>query len=270
MSTSGIDYFLKLEVSDVKSKLTQLINEKVSLLVWDDSDRHQHTQIHEFSDKVLKIDGLDLDGQKFVYLTFSLQGMKYYFRAKVITTNEIEVEDYIYRAEKRKTMRYMMYPKVKALVSFSLAVREDQEDKNILSINTYNADIRENKVFKDFESSSDEIVASKNCYVLDLSEVGLAFLCPNKLSVELLTNKPKQATLVVEGENFTLENIEFVHDKEVKKSRVEDIYQKKIGIKFSECKGLEELLKKYDDGSMLATTVDESFQKFVNKSEEYA
>lgn len=270
------ELFLKLELSDIENKLRELLFSKHPIKIWKDSSQFASLKIHDVKDGALKIDNEDYLQQNVIddldteYLIgFCVRGMSYYFKCSV-ENNEgeyfIRPSGYIYRAERRRDIRFIMHPKLNAFLYFQINEKEEVEADNVISINRFQAE--EKKLFKEFDGEIKDIPELGGESILDISEGGLSFVCSvNELKL-IKYSKPSKALLMMSNESINLEEIEFVYDVDYLNARMESIIMKKVGVRFSHNEKLAALLTKMNDDSIVLTSLDEEFQKFIDSVKE--
>jgi len=260
------DLFLKLELPDIETKLRELLFSKNSLKIWQDADTFDSKKLHDVNEFSVKIDRPEFANTEDIYFaSFSLRGMCYYFRG----TFDLEDGCYfkplgdIFRAERRQDIRYLMYPRFEAYLYFSLEMEElEEEAENVISINRFQN--VEKKLFKSFDKELKKKPELGGEKVLDLSSKGLSFVCTNSELTLIQNSKPSSGLVILDGKSHNLEEIEIVYEVDYLNARIESVPLKKVGMSFKTNEGIENLLAEFDDNSIVLTSLDEEFQKFID------
>ena len=133
------DLFLELELPDIENKLRELLFSKHAVKVWKDSDNFTSLKIHDVHEDSIKVDNDEIltEGELY-YCSFTLREMRYYCR---VTYKEIDgisllsPSGSIYRAERRREVRYLMHPSTNAYLYFLIENDEQEQMDNVVSIN---------------------------------------------------------------------------------------------------------------------------------------
>jgi hypothetical protein len=263
------DLFLKLELPDIETKLRELLFSKNSIKIWKDADTFDSLKIHDVEEFSLKVDRPNFANDEDIYFaSFSLRGMCYYFRGTFDFSESCFFKPLgdIFRAERRQDIRYLMYPKFEAYLYFSLDLDDEVEGENVISINRFqNA---EKKIFQSFDKELKKTPELGGEKILDLSSGGLSFVCTNAELSLVKASNPKSALVILDGKSHTLDGIDLVYDVDYLNARIESVPLKKVGMSFSSNSEIEDLLNEFDDNSIVLTSLDEEFQKFIDRIEE--
>jgi len=262
--------FLKLELPDIETKLRELLFSKNSLKIWQDAENFTSQKLHDVDEYSVKIDRPEFANDEDVYFaSFSLRGMCYYFKGKFDFEEGcfFRPEGDIFRAERRQEIRYMMHPRFEAYLYFSLNEESEVEEaENVISINRFQS--AEKALFKSFEKEMKKVPELGGEKVLDLSSGGLSFIC-NAAELNLIkTSKPQSALFILDGKSHNLEGIEIVYDVDYLNARIEAAPLKKVGLSFNSNESIENVLNDFDDNSIVLTSLDEEFQKFIDSMKE--
>ncbi|OIQ15714.1 MAG: hypothetical protein BM556_17315 [Bacteriovorax sp. MedPE-SWde] len=265
--TTHKDLFLKLELPDIETKLRELLFSKKSLKIWQDADTFISQKIHDVDGYSLKLDQPDFANDEDIYFaSFCLRGMSYYLRG----TFDLEegclfkpMGD-IYRAERRQDVRYLMYPRFESYIYFSLNFTEenDEENENVVSINRFQD--AEKKIFKSFNKELRKTPELGGEKILDLSSGGLSFVCSESELLFIKNSKETTSVIIIDGKSIELNGIEIVYDVDYLNARIESVPMKKVGASFEDCEKLNVLLDEFNDNSIVLTSLDEDFQKFID------
>lgn len=262
--------FLELEISEIESKLRELLFSRQPIKIWKDSNFFTRLEIASIDDLKIAVTEFDFFSEGEVYfVSFSLRGINYYFRAvgervdsKIVLNNLGN----IFRAERRRSIRILMHPRIIGFLYFQFVEESVEVQDNVLSLNRTNND--EKKLFKQFRDELKDITKIGGVKILDLSEEGLSFVTSHKDAKLLEATKPNSAMAIVNNKSVMLENIEYVYNVDYLNQRIEGIGFKKIGVKFGKSQILADLITSLDDNSYVLTSLDEEFTSFISEIEE--
>ncbi len=256
------NHFLQLTRQEVLPRLNQS-DKKIAIKLWKDIDHFYSCSISASDNESITVDALDvLPHQENTYFVcFSFRNMNYYAKCIVSEQNKLLLNEDIYRSERRRDIRIVMYPRFNAYLYFTFDQRESIEDDNVLSFNKNKN--KEDKLLKDYKreiATSPEINGER---ILDISNNGLAIIC-SASSYELLnTVKPESAVLVFNGERVEVSGIHLMYEVDYIDLRFESIKMKKVGLKINENEKVKEIVSRYDDQSLTLSSLDKEFQIYI-------
>ncbi|EQC46910.1 hypothetical protein [Bacteriovorax sp. Seq25_V] len=263
------DLFLKLELSDIENKLRELLFSRHPLKIWEDVNTYARVELKSVENLSLKIAKFDFYNEEKVYfVSFNLRGMNYYFRA---TTEELDGDvkltplGDIYRVERRRDVRLRMHPRVPSQLYLKIDREDEVDTGNVLSINK--VDNKERALFQSFQEELRGVPEIGGVKVLDLSEKGLSAVCSSNEAKLITYSKPTSAILIVEKNNVVIEDIEVIYEVDYLDVRLEGVGMKKLGMSFSANPKLSELINNLNDESIVLSSLDEEFAKFIDQLE---
>lgn len=257
------EQFIKLSKSEVLPRLSSGETSLV-LKIWKDIDHFYSVNLSEVKDGQVIVDKLDIlpHSENSYFISFNFRNMSYYSKCLIIDHNTLEIEDEVYRAERRKNVRIVMYPRFNAYLYFTFnPVQEVEESANVLSFNR--AKNEEDKLLRDYQreiSTSPEINGER---LLDISNTGISIICSQRSYDLLKSVKPVTAVLVFNNEKVSVDGIEIVYDVDYIDMRFDSVKMKKVGLKIVENEKIKEIVKRYDDESMTLTSLDSEFQIYI-------
>lgn len=259
--------FLALEVTEIESKLRELLFSRQPLKIWRDSSQFARVELISFQEQKIKVEQFDFySNEETYFVSFCLRGINYYFRASAdVENNHIMILPIgsVFRAERRRSVRLMMYPRITGFLYFQFEESPPEVSDNVLSLNRSSNE--EKKFLKLFQEELKDTTKIGGVKILDISEEGLSFTTSQKDANLISTSKPRQAIAVVDGKSVAIENLEYIYNVDYLNQRLEGIGFKKIGVKFSKNLKLEDLLKDLNDNSMVLTSLDEEFASFIGQ-----
>lgn len=254
--------FIELELSDINLKIRELIATKRKIKVWKNSQQVSSLAIIEANGSSLTLeDGQNLEGD--VMGTFSLRHMSYFFKGE-LSSNKLELKGKVYRSERREDMRFNVSYMVSSYLYFDVIDEAPVEaHDNVLHFNkTKN---KEESFIKDFASSLDDFPEFRGAKLVDISNSGASFVMSLQDFKNYENKKFSMGTLVLEKNSFDIKNIEKVYDIDYVNFRLDNIPMKKIGVQFEAEDGLKNYLTDLDDKSIILTSLDEEFNKYINQ-----
>jgi len=243
MNKENSTYFTKQNRKEKESKLFQVFNNKLELIVWEKGKSYRDSfSCLDFNKENLQLvissEKHEVSGNKNVLYTFTFNGVNYFGKGDLKEINgnrfKLDCSDDLFKSERRENFRLLTYPHHMAYVQFPQEVDEVQSENKIVSFQTGQS---QTGLFKNFlnlvgEEEGEGVLEGFVKYrVLDLSVTGLAFLI-SELEKENLEKIKEIGPL----------KIEFGQDIEIPKAEVRyvipmlnrNIKSYKVGIKFKE------------------------------------
>ncbi|MFG1504911.1 hypothetical protein [Halobacteriovorax sp. ZH5_bin.2] len=253
--------FIELELSDIKLKIRELIATKSKLKIWSNSQQVASVEIFAIEEDTLIIDdNHSLNGV--VMANFSLRYMSYFFKG-IVDGGKLKIDGKVYRSERRADMRFNVSYMTSSYLYFD-AVEEDLPSAdNVLHFNK--SKNKEDSFIKDFSSSMSDFPELRGAKLIDISSNGASFVMSLQDFKNFSNKKFSMGTLVLEKNSYDISNIQKVYDIDYVNFRLDNIPMKKIGIKFESNGELESYLQELDDKSIILTSLDEEFNKYINQ-----
>jgi len=158
-----------------------------------------------------------------------------------------------------------MHPKVQTHLYLKIEQEEKIQEGNVLSINR--VDNKERELFQAFQNELKGMPEIGGVRVLDLSEKGLSAVCSSSEAKLIAYSKPSSAILIIEKDNVVVEDIEVVYEVDYLDVRLEGVGMKKLGMSFSQSEKLSGIINSLNDNSIVLTSLDEEFAKFIEELE---
>lgn len=233
---------------------------KSNLKVWSNSQHVASVKITGVDGNTLHIDAdHGLEGQ--VMANFNLRHMSYFFKGE-IEAESLKLIGKVYRSERRGDMRFNVSYMSSSYLYFDLISEEEAPD-NVLHFNkTKN---KEESFIKDFSNSIDDFPELRGAKLVDISSNGASFVMPLQDYKSFMNNRFSMGTIVLEKNSYEISEIEKVYDIDYVNFRLDNIPMKKIGISFKNVDGLKDYLSELDDKSIILTSLDEEFNKYINQ-----
>jgi len=186
MSESLSTHFQELNQNEKLSKLTQVVNSKSELTIWEKGDKERETFScvdfnRERVEVILYKNGKSQKNKKEILYSFKLNGLSFFGKGKL---NHLNADQYVlsateilFKGERRTTFRLLTHPHHQVYIGIPIP-EEQVEKSNVLSIQSK---MSQTNLFKNFLSliSEDKDGEYRDGYfpfrVLDISVTGLAF-----------------------------------------------------------------------------------------------
>ena len=250
--------FLRFSLSEVAGKISLAIVNNILASVWKKGEKSVEYVIDDLRlNKVtLKGDVEKYSQGEFLFFSFILRENGYFFRGEIIEVADgsitLELEDRVFRSDRRKEERLLTFPHYNAYVYFRL---EDNNEGNILSFKKtedgerkhLESFVRDKRLLAGIE---EDLIGFR---VLDISLNGLSFLTSLSeakfFSEGREKNLPEGFVFMIEGENFNLSLEEVLHLTDFINPRGSAIPTKKVAVSFRQDADVSAFLdEKLDDG----------------------
>lgn len=188
MDKENKTYFTKQNRKEKESKLFQIFNNKLELIVWEKgkSSRFSFSCL-DFNKENLQLvitsEKHDFSGINSVLYTFTFNGVNYFGKGELKEINakrfRLECSDDLFKSERRENFRLLTYPHHMVYLQFPQEEEEVQSENKVVSFQTGQS---QTGLFKNFLNlvGSDEDSGVLEGYVryrvLDISVTGLAFM----------------------------------------------------------------------------------------------
>lgn len=255
--------FIELELSDINLKIRELVATKNKLKIWTNSQQVSSVLINGIDGNILTVEeGVHIQGE--VMATFTLRQMSYFFKGE-IDSDRITLKGKVYRSERREDMRFNVSYMTSSYLYFDVIDEEVQNEgpDNILHFNK--AKNKEESFIKDFSSSLDDFPEFRGAKLVDVSSSGASFVMSLQDFKNYENKRFSIGTLVLEKKSFDIKNIQKVYDIDYVNFRLDNIPMKKIGVHFEAGEDLKNYLDELDDKSIILTSLDEEFNKYINQ-----